>query len=129
MNQLLEWIDNYKKTNPTGWRKWLVGIFVLLGSILVITVWVLTASMRGSQIAGLEAQRDAAEEAVRQAETNQQLATDAQTQAEHAALASEARQRAVEIAQQLQTVQEQHARNTQIIQGLGSWADVDSKVK
>lgn len=129
MNQLLEWIDEYKKTNPTGWRKWIGGFFVILLAVIAAAIWVVTASARGHQIAGLEAQRDASQEAVRQAETNQRLAQDAQAQQQHAEAAAAARQQAEAIQQQLQTLQDQHDRNTQIIQGIGSWADVDSKVK
>lgn len=129
MNQLLEWIDEYKKSNPTGWRKWIGGFFVVLVTVVAAAIWAITASARGSQIAGLEAQRDASQEAVRQATTNQQLATDADAQRVHAAAAEAARQQAVVVQQQIQTLQDQHARNTQIIQGIGSWSDVDSKVK
>jgi len=129
MNQLLEWIDNYKKSNPTGWRKWIVGIFVVLATVVAAAIWAITASARGSQIAGLEAQRDVAQEAVRQAQTNQQLAQDAQAQQQHAEAAAAAQQQAEAIQQQIQALQDQHERNTQIIAGISSWSDVDSKVK
>lgn len=129
MNQLLEWINEYKRNNPTGWRKWIAGIVVVLLTIIVGVIWVLTANARGAQIAGLEAQRDVAQEAVRQAEANQALAQDAQEQQRHAEAAAAARQQAADIQHQIDTMQSQHDRNSQIIAGIASWDDVDKVVK
>lgn len=129
MNQLLEWINEYKRNNPTGWRKWIAGIVVVLVTVIAGIIWVLTANARGSQIAGLEAQRDAAQEAVRQAETNQKLTQDAQEQQRHAEAAEAARQQAAAIQQQLDAMASQHERNSQVIAGITSWDDVDRVVK
>lgn len=129
MNELLEWANNYKQNNPAGWRKWIGGIVVVIVLIIAAAIWAITANIRGSQTASLQTQLDVAQEAARQAETNQQLAQDAQAQQQHAEAARVAREQAATIQQQLESMQAQHDRNTQIIQSIGSWADVDAKVK
>lgn len=129
MNQLLERINEYKRDHPTGWRKWIVGIAVVLLTLIVAVIWALTANARGAQIAGLEVQRDVAQEALRQAEANQALAQDAEEQQRHAEAAAAARQQAADIQRQIDIIQSQHDRNSQIIAGIASWDDVDKVVK
>ncbi len=129
MNELTSFIDRYKASNPTGWRKWIVGFFVIVAIVVVTAVAAVAASVRGSQIATLQTQRDAVDEARNQAVANAALTTDATAQEQHLQSAEVARQQIVAINTQLQVLQQQHKASRDIINNIHSWGDVDRVVK
>lgn len=129
MNELTAFIDRYKASNPTGWRKWVVGFFVIIAIVVVTAGAAIAAAVRGSQMATLQTQRDVAQEAVRQAETNQALATSAEAQQTHTQAAYAARQTVQGIDAHMQVLQQQHVASREVINNIHSWNDVDRVVK
>ena len=129
MNKLTSFIEKYKRENPTGWRKWVFGAVVVLATLLVLAVYGVQSVMRAREMARLEHERDAAKQQMLEAAANAKLASDAKTQEEHELAAKEAFSRLEDIQERITAAEDVHSRNKAVIDSLGSWEDVDARVK
>jgi uncharacterized membrane protein YcjF (UPF0283 family) len=129
MNTLLEFVRNYRKQNPSGWRKWIIGSVVALITFVVLTVFFVRESMRQREIAELKHTRDTLREAIRRNETDVKVDALSGEQATHTEEATAALARASEISQKIETLEAEHKVNLDLIASLSSWEDVDAKVR
>lgn len=129
MNSMVDFINNYRYSHPTGWRKWVVGFFVLIAVVLVVAGYAITATIRGRQIATLQVQRDLAEQAAHRATVDASLA-EHETARLAAVRAAEVHGAEVtRLQQQIDVLQATHEDNASFIDSIKSWNDFDTRVK
>ena len=128
MNEIVEYIKKYRAENPTGWRKWTIGVLVAILTVVVIAAFAIQAALRGKELARLQTERDAAKEAKHRAEVDQKLAKNEEEAAKHEAAADLALARVQAIEEEIHQLQDQHKLNESIIDSIRSWDDVDKKV-
>jgi ABC-type transport system involved in cytochrome bd biosynthesis fused ATPase/permease subunit len=129
MNTLIEFVQNYRKENPTGWRKWIIGSVVALITLIVLTVFFVRESMRQREIAELKHSRDTLQETLRRNEIDVKSDTLQGQQETHKTAAEAALNRAAELDQKIQTLEAEHEANTALISALKSWEAVDAHVR
>jgi uncharacterized membrane protein YcjF (UPF0283 family) len=129
MNTLLDFVRNYRKQNPSGWRKWIIGSVVALITFVVLTVFFVRESMRQRELAELKHTRDTLRETIRRNETDVKVDALSGEQATHTEEATAALARASEISQKIETLEAEHKVNLDLIASLSSWEDVDAKVR
>lgn len=129
MNKLVEFVENYKKSNPTGWRKWIYGLVAAVVVVVLIAIFAVQAAQRGRALADLKHAKDLAEEAVHSAKLAQTLATNKVEQERHEAAAEASMDRAAELAESIKVLEEEHRASESVLDGLRSWSDVDKVVK
>lgn len=129
MNSIIAFIDKYRKSNPTGWRKWILGSIVTVLVVVVLTVYSVLMKQRSSEIMRLQHEKDVLQAEVRSAVVNSTL--DDLTEKQKLAVESAARAsvRVEEINDKLSELRNTHSSNRDIINSLRSWSDVDAKIK
>lgn len=129
MTKIVDYIQNYKASNPTGWRKWIIGFLVFVLTILVIAMFAFQATRRGRELARLYGERDRAKEELHKSNLDRKLAKNSIDRKHHAKKAEAALQKAAEIETEIQQIESDHKRNQDVINSISSWDDVDKKVK
>jgi flagellar biosynthesis/type III secretory pathway M-ring protein FliF/YscJ len=129
MNKLIEFIANYKKTNPTGWRKWLLGAVVGLATLLVLVVYAVQASLRTRELANLRRERDKATMAALSARVDQSIAIDEKAKQDHRNAANAAIERERELSAKVADLLRSHEERKAAIDSIRSWDDVDKVVR
>lgn len=129
MRDIVAYIQDFRDSNPTGWRKWIVGSLVFVLTVVVITVLVIRETQRGKELAKLYGERDKAKEELHRSKLDQKLSKNAEDKARHAELAEAALQRAAEIEEQIQQIEDLHKKNIAVIDSIKSWEDVDKRVR
>lgn len=129
MNDIVEYIKNYRAENPTGWRKWIIGSLVAVLTLVVIAVFAFQAAQRGKELSQLQNDRDKAKEALHRATVNQKLAANAEEAARHEAAADLALERVQVIEEEIKQLEDQHKANEAAINSIRSWDDVDRTVR
>lgn len=129
MNKVVDFIKKYKESNPSGWRKWIIGSIVVVLTLVVVAGFAISAALRGRELARLKHERDVAKEEVHRAQVNMTLAKQKEEAERHEAAADQARARAEEIEEQIKVLQEEHSASESLIDSIRSWDDVDRLVK
>ncbi len=129
MNQLVDFIKKYKESNPSGWRKWIIGSVVAILTLVVIGVFAFQAAMRGRELARLQHERDMAKEEVHRAQVNMTLAKQKEEAERHEAAADAAMDRVADVEEQIKELENQHSASESLIDSIRSWDDVDRLVK
>lgn len=129
MNKLVEFVENYKKSNPTGWRKWVFGALATIAVVVLVAIFAIQAAQRGREMAALKHAEDAAQEALHKAQVNAKLAQNAEEQERHEAAAEAALDRSMELAAEIDRLAAQHRTNEEVLNNIRSWDDVDRVVK
>jgi len=129
MNKLFDFINNFKRANPTGWRKWIVGTIVVLTSTALFVVYSIRAGFKNKELAKLKHDKDVLEEKARSHSLDAVLAKIEKEQDAHEAQATDALQRASELSRQSDGLKDEHLANLEIIDSLLLWGDIDDHVK
>jgi len=129
MNYIIDLINKYRKSNPTGWKKWIIGTIVAVLTAAVIAVFSLRMKQRSDTIVRLQHEKDALQAEVRSAVVNSTLEDLTQKQKDAIAAAARASSRVEEIDSKLLELRNVHSSNRDIINGLRSWSDVDEKIQ
>lgn len=129
MNDLAEFVKNYRESNPTGWRKWVYGSLAALAAVIVIATISVLAAMRAKEMSDLEADRDKLKNDIRKAKLDAKLASRDADKAKHEDAAEKAMEAAAELEAKLHELRKDHATEQDIINSIRSWEDVDKKVK
>ena len=128
MDSLIEFVENYKKSNPSGWRKWIFGSIAVIIVLVIVFVYSIREALRQREIARLRHERDLLEEQARQQPVNTQLAGLAEEQGDHTTAAQEATQRAAELSRKAELLEVEHQRNLDLINSIKSWDEVDARI-
>jgi hypothetical protein len=128
MESLIEFVENYKKSNPSGWRKWVLGSVAVVVILVVILVYSVRETLRQREIARLRHERDMLHEQIQNQTVNTQLDVLSDAQSQHQAAAQNAMQQAAAIDAQLESLEAQHKKNVELINSIKSWDDVDARV-
>ena len=129
MNKLIEFVENYKKSNPSGWRKVVYGIAAGAAALVVLAIFVARENARQREIARLNHQVGVLEQEAASHQVSVELASLGADKDRHQANAEAALTRANALKDKAKGLQEQHAANTVIINSLRSWSDVDAHVR
>jgi hypothetical protein len=129
MDNLIEFIKNYKKSNPSRFKRWTVGIIVVLATVVVIAMFAIQNASKLQQIAGLVRERDLLKETARQAKLDAALAKSKEERLEHIAKAEDALERAQELEAEQKRIETSHEERAAVIESIRSWEDVDRVVK
>ena len=128
MQTFIDFVENYKKSNPSGWRKWLFGSIAVGIVLVLVLVYSIREGLRQREIAKLRHERDMLEQQVHQNAVDTQLGDLNETQQAHVTAAEEAIQRAEALDQRAELLEAQHKSNMALINSLKSWDDVDARV-
>lgn len=128
MESLIAFVENYKKSNPSGWRKWILGSVAVVVILVVILVYSVRETLRQREIARLRHERDMLHEQIQNQTVNTQLDGLSDAQSQHQAAAHNAMQQAAAIDAQLESLEAQHKKNIELINSIKSWDDVDARV-
>ncbi|NJL54369.1 hypothetical protein HC928_03660 [bacterium] len=126
---LLDKINEYKQRNPTGWRRWLVGILVGAVSLSLLVVFYLRTIGKSNEIAKLKHERDVALERHKRAELDAKLSANKTEIEGHKIAAEDALIRAEALEARIEEIEAQHLARRSIIDSIRSWEDVDAKVR
>jgi flagellar biosynthesis/type III secretory pathway M-ring protein FliF/YscJ len=129
MSSIIDFINKYKNSNPTGWRKWLIGSVVALLVVGMGVFFGVREYLRRTSLARLKHERDVLLERARQELVDKKLAVTQGAKETHTLAANAALARAAVIDQQIETLQNDHADNIAIINNINSWKDVDEHIK
>ena len=128
MQALIDFVENYKKSNPNGWRKWLFGSIAVSIVIVLVLVYSVREGLRQREVARLRHERDMLQQQVHQNVVDAQLGDLNEAQQAHVAAAEEATQRAAALDKRAELLEAQHKANVALINSLKSWDDVDAHV-
>ena len=126
---LVKFIQNYKNSNPSGFKKWTVGIVVVVALIIVSLVLFYKSYVHTTRLVDLQHEHDVLQEQARESATNATLAHQQEEREAHSAAAQAALNQAQEIAHQMSQLEVTHQTNEELIESLHNWSDVDKHVK
>lgn len=126
---LIDFVNNYRKTNPTGWRKWLYGSLAAVAVLILIISFSISGYLKQRAIAKLKHERDVLQEEARQHEVDATLAVTEASKEEHKAAAAAAQANSDVLEQQATALTLEHATSLQVINAIRTWGDVDAHVK
>lgn len=129
MNEIIDYIKKYRESNPSGWRRWTIGVLVALLALIVGVVLAFRAVQHEKQIAELKYERDLLVHEATQAEVEAKLSSSKEEQAHHEQVATEALRQVGVIEEQIAHIEDQHTANQNVINSIHSWDDVDNKVR
>lgn len=129
MNSIIEFVQKYRKENPTGWRKWVFGTVVGLVTFVFIAVFVIRESLRQKEIADLNHEIGVLREQAAKNTVDAQISEHAEQQEAHTAAAEHALEQAAELSKRVESLQAEHKANSDLIASLKSWEDVDARVR
>lgn len=128
MDKLIKFVEDYKQSNPTGWRKWVYGTIAVLVIASLVLVFFIRESLRQKELGNLKHERDVLQEEARQATVNASLTVLEDKKTEHLQAAEAAQRRAEEVTRQVEILEAEHKKNSDLINSLRSWDDVDARV-
>lgn len=129
IEKLLKFVEDYRASNPSGWRKLLFGVVAALAATTVLILLYLREASRQRNIASLRQERDLLREEARKHEVNAALENLDQSKNEHTAAANTALRQATELDRRVQILEAEGAKNSDIIDSLKSWDDVDARIR
>lgn len=129
MNKLIAFVEHYKTSNPSGWRKVVYGLAAGCALVVLAIVFFVRENLRQREIARLNHEVAVLEQQAATHQTNATLSVLETDKAEHVAAANAAKDRADQIKNTVATMQEQHASNVAVINSIRSWSDVDAHVR
>ena len=121
MQTFIDFVENYKKSNPSGWRKWLFGSIAVAIVLMLVLVYSIREGLRQREVARLRHERDMLQQQVHQNAVDTQLGDLNETQQAHVTAAEEAIQRAEALDQRAELLEAQHKSNMALINSLKSW--------
>jgi flagellar biosynthesis/type III secretory pathway M-ring protein FliF/YscJ len=129
MDDLIKFVEDYKKSNPTGWRKWIFGTIAAIVLLFIAVVFFAREILRQKSIADLKHERDVLQEDARRRAADASLEKLEEKKAEHTRAAEAAQRRAAELARQVEILEAEHKKNLDLIDSLRSWDDVDAHIR
>lgn len=129
MNSIIDFVQKYRKENPTGWRKWVFGSVAAIVTFTFVAVFVIRESLRQREIADLNYQISVLREEAAKNTVDAQIADLAEQQEAHTAAAEHALEQAAELAQRVESLKSEHKANSDLIASLRSWDDVDARIR
>lgn len=129
MNKLVEFVEEYKKNNPSGWRKVVYGVAAGIAAFVVLLAFFIRETLRQREIARLNQEIAVLQQDAQQQETNAALTALECDKTQHTEAANKAIQRANELKNELEGLKNQHEANVAIINSIKSWSDVDARVR
>lgn len=129
MNKLVEFVENYRKSNPTGWRRWVYGTIAVVIVLVLVTVFGIREALRQRDIANLKHERDVLKQTARASEVDAELATIVSVRQTHQDAADVALGKAEELEDQVKELEARSSASSALIESLKSWDDVDDHVR
>jgi flagellar biosynthesis/type III secretory pathway M-ring protein FliF/YscJ len=129
MDQLIKFVEDYKASNPTGWRKWVFGSLAVLAVLLIVLVFTVRETLRQKEIAALKHERDMLQIRAHQQTVDSEIESLETKKAEHVKAADAAQRRANELSRRVDMLEAQHQQNLEIINSIRSWDDVDARIR
>lgn len=128
MSKVLDFINAYRSSNPTGWRNWLIGIAVSLVTLSLGMVFAIRTYFSQREIAKLKHERDVLIEKAHKSHVDVSLSASRAERDQHERLATEALKRAAEAHRKVIVIEYDNATAINKINKLKSWADMDAFV-
>lgn len=128
-NVVVDYIRNYKASNPTGWRKWIVGGFVAVLTLCVIAFFAFRAASHGRTLAALKSERDRYINAKTSEELQVKLSNNDDEREMHLERLAAVQAQLDRVKSEIASANSEHEANTALIDSISSWEDVDKKVQ
>lgn len=129
MNSIIEFVQKYRKENPTGWRKWVFGSVVAIVTFVFVAVFVIRESLRQREIADLNHQISVLREEAAKNTADAQISDLTEQQEAHTAAAEHALEQAAELKNRVESLEAEHKANSDLIASLRSWEDIDARIR